>query len=79
MEDRIGIMSMDRREDVSMDADMGNPKRSQGSPVHLVRYLSGVIWQSGRKQKPIKVRGYLLWMMWHEWWKVKMCGNGHND
>jgi len=35
--------------------------------------------KSGIKKQNVEVRVYLLSMMWHGWWKVRMWGNAHND
>jgi len=43
MEDRKVIMSMDGKEGDSMDVETGIPQGSPGSPVHFVRYLSGLL------------------------------------
>jgi len=48
------------------------------------RYFSfnifwGCLAKLKRKKKNVEVRVYLLLMMLHGWWKVRMWGNTHND
>jgi len=32
-----------------------------------------------RKKKTMKARAYLLWMLWHGWWKMMEWGNAHRN
>jgi len=51
MEERGVIMSMDGKEEDSMDVETGVPQGSPVSPVHFVIYLSGLFGQVGEKGK----------------------------
>jgi len=79
MDDRKVIMLMDGKEGDSMDVETGGPQGSPVSPVLSSYTFRGCSAKLRRKKKSVEVRVYLLSMMWHGWWKVRMWGNAHND
>ena len=79
MEDRKVIMSMDGKEEDSMDVETGVPQGSPVLPLLFVLYVSGLFGQVEEKEEHCGSEGISLSMMWHGWWKVTMWGNAHDD
>jgi hypothetical protein len=69
MEERKVIMSMEGKKGDSMEVETGVPEGSPVSPVHFVKYLSGLFCEvaQAKKDKRVKARAYVLLMMWHGW------------